>query len=169
MKTLADGETAEIKGSGKKPYVLRNIGGVYDCSCVAWKMQSHAIDTRTCKHLVGLLGVDAELGRVGLDNLPTAVKKKLGKDSAAVSTKVPSKPAKKGEPKALKFVFDYVVGAQHFKGATFIQNNNYATGAPDHPTDDRPGTPAKLATMGRRAAAGLPRCRADDGPALDLE
>lgn len=76
MAELADGETFEMKGSGKKPYVLRNIGGCYDCSCVAWKMQSQAIDVRTCKHLVKHLGGDAELARVGHDAMPTAWKKK---------------------------------------------------------------------------------------------
>jgi group I intron endonuclease len=30
MTDLADGETTEIKGSGKKPYVLRNIGVTYE-------------------------------------------------------------------------------------------------------------------------------------------
>jgi hypothetical protein len=82
MKILNDGDTAEMKGSGKKPYLLRNVGGVYDRSCPAWRNQSHAIDARTCKHLCKYLGNDAELARVGFDNLPTAIKKKLGKASA---------------------------------------------------------------------------------------
>jgi len=103
MTDLADGETTEVKGSGKKPYVLRNIGGVFDCSCTAWKMQSHAIDVRTCKHLVKLRGVEAELERCGFDNLPTAVKKKLNKatgEKAASAKKNTKKPSKKEpEPK----------------------------------------------------------------------
>jgi len=100
MKTLADGETAEIKGSGKKPYVLRNIGGILDCSCIAWRMQSHAIDVRTCKHLVKLLGIDAELERVGFDALPTAVKKKLNKGKGSAAPKKDSRPPKKAiDPK----------------------------------------------------------------------
>ena len=52
MRDLKDGEITEIKGSGAKPYVLRNTGGVYSCSCSAWRNQSIAIETRTCKHLV---------------------------------------------------------------------------------------------------------------------
>ena len=91
MTDLADGETTEMKGSGKKPYKLRNIGGVYDCSCVAWKMQSHPIDVRTCKHLVGLRGVNEELARVGYDALPTATKKKLDKAGGAKVAKAPKK------------------------------------------------------------------------------
>lgn len=100
MTDLVDGETTEVKGSGKKPYILRNIGGVYDCSCIAWKMQSHPIDVRTCKHLVKVLGVDAELGRCGFDNLPTATKKKLDKSAAGSTKKTPKKAsAKEAEPK----------------------------------------------------------------------
>jgi DNA ligase 1 len=101
MTDLADGETTEMKGSGKKPYVLRNISGVYDCSCVAWKMQSQSIDIRTCKHLVKLRGTDAELERCGFDNLPTAVKKKLNKASGGTQTltKATKKSKKAVEPK----------------------------------------------------------------------
>ena len=92
MAILTNGETTEMKGSGKTPYTLRNIDGTYDCSCVAWKMQSHAIDVRTCKHLVKHLGVDFELNRVGFDALPTAVKKKLNKSKPG---NYPKKTAKK--------------------------------------------------------------------------
>jgi DNA ligase-1 len=51
MADLNDGETVEVKGSGARPYVLRNVGGVYSCSCPAWRNQSVAIERRTCKHL----------------------------------------------------------------------------------------------------------------------
>jgi DNA ligase-1 len=95
IRDLADGETTTMKGSGKNPYVLRNIGGVYDCSCPAWRNQSHAIDVRTCKHLVKLLGVQAELNRVGFDALPTAVKKKLGKPTGAQPARAAVKTKKK--------------------------------------------------------------------------
>src|SRR5438045_1678852 len=65
MADLADGQTAEIKGSGAKPYVLKNSGGVYSCSCPAWRNQSIAIEQRTCKHLRKLRGDAAEDTRVG--------------------------------------------------------------------------------------------------------
>jgi len=48
---LADGESTEMKGSGTKPYQLKNVGGVYSCSCPAWRNQSVTIEKRTCKHL----------------------------------------------------------------------------------------------------------------------
>src|SRR5688500_3491070 len=65
MPDLADGESVEMKGSGSKPYVLKNTGGVYSCSCPAWRNQSIAIEKRTCKHLRKLRGDAAEDQRVG--------------------------------------------------------------------------------------------------------
>jgi len=65
MPDLADGETVEMKGSGAKPYVLKNVGGVYSCSCPAWRNQSTAIERRTCKHLRKLRGDAAEEARLG--------------------------------------------------------------------------------------------------------
>jgi len=65
MADLADGESTQMQGSGASPYVLRNTGGVYSCSCPAWRNQGIAIERRTCKHLKKLRGEAAELARVG--------------------------------------------------------------------------------------------------------
>ena len=65
MPDLQDGESTEMQGSGAKPYVLKNTGGVYSCSCPAWRNQSIAIEKRTCKHLRKLRGDAAEEARVG--------------------------------------------------------------------------------------------------------
>jgi DNA ligase-1 len=65
MPDLADGESIEMQGSGRAPYVLKNTGGVYSCSCPAWRNQSLAIERRTCKHLRKLRGDVAETDRVG--------------------------------------------------------------------------------------------------------
>ena len=65
MADLNDGESVEMKGSGAKPYVLKNVGGVYSCTCPAWRNQSVAIERRTCKHLRKLRGDAAEEARVG--------------------------------------------------------------------------------------------------------
>ncbi|MCE9545459.1 MAG: DNA ligase [Planctomycetia bacterium] len=65
MPDLNDGETAEINGSARLPYVLRNVGGVYSCSCPAWRNQSIAIGRRTCKHLRKYRGDAAEQERIG--------------------------------------------------------------------------------------------------------
>jgi DNA ligase-1 len=56
MSDLSDGESALVQGSGSKPYVLKNTGGVYSCSCPAWRNQSIGIEKRTCKHLRKLRG-----------------------------------------------------------------------------------------------------------------
>src|SRR6201993_3505080 len=65
MPDLQDGETTEMQGSGARPYVLKNVGGVYSCSCPAWRNQSLAIERRTCKHLRKLRGDAAEEARIG--------------------------------------------------------------------------------------------------------
>ncbi len=72
MADLNDGESVEMKGSGAKPYVLKNVGGVYSCTCPAWRNQSIAIERRTCKHLRKLRGDAAEEVRIGLDAPPVA-------------------------------------------------------------------------------------------------
>ncbi|HMC88605.1 MAG TPA: DNA ligase, partial [Gemmataceae bacterium] len=65
MPDLQDGETLEMQGSGSKPYVLKNVGGVYSCTCPAWRNQSLGIERRTCKHLRKLRGDAAEEARIG--------------------------------------------------------------------------------------------------------
>ena len=69
MGDLQDGESVEMKGSAARPYVIKNVGGVYSCSCPAWRNQSLAIERRTCKHIRKLRGDEAEQQRVG-DALP---------------------------------------------------------------------------------------------------
>jgi len=81
MPDLADGESTEMKGSAAKPYELKNTGGVYSCSCPAWRNQSIAIEKRTCKHLRKLRGDDAEKERTG-GALPTRAKKSGAKKDA---------------------------------------------------------------------------------------
>src|SRR5882724_5628770 len=65
MPDLIDGASVEMKGSGAKPYILKNVGGVYSCSCPAWRNQSITIERRTCKHLRKLRGDAAEEARIG--------------------------------------------------------------------------------------------------------
>src|SRR5688572_21349282 len=65
MPDIRDGESVEVKGSAAKPYVLKNVGGVYSCTCPAWRNQSTALERRTCKHLRRLRGDAAEEARLG--------------------------------------------------------------------------------------------------------
>lgn len=64
---LADGESTQVKGSGSSIYTLKNSGGVYSCSCPAWRNQGGGPERRTCKHLKALRGVEAEAARLGSD------------------------------------------------------------------------------------------------------
>lgn len=66
-----DGEMTEVQGSGKNPYILKNVGGVLSCSCPAWRNQSVTIDKRTCKHLKSVRGAAQEAARIGA-SAPTA-------------------------------------------------------------------------------------------------
>ncbi len=70
MPDLADGESVPIQGSARLPYLLKNVGGVYSCSCPAWRNQSLPIERRTCKHLRAYRGEQAERRRLG--DLPAA-------------------------------------------------------------------------------------------------
>lgn len=59
----------EVKGSGKKPYILSQDGPVFSCTCPAWRNQSQPIDKRTCKHLKAHLGEDVELTRTATNTV----------------------------------------------------------------------------------------------------
>jgi DNA ligase-1 len=87
MPDLGDGESVEMKGSGARPYVLKNVGGVYSCTCPAWRNQSTAIERRTCKHLKKLRGDAAEVARVGVPL-----------DASDSETEGEEAPAKEGPP-----------------------------------------------------------------------
>ena len=76
MPDLRDGETVEMQGSASRPYVLKNVGGVYSCSCPAWRNQSLPIERRTCKHLRRLRGDGAETARIGTELPPSVAKEK---------------------------------------------------------------------------------------------
>ncbi len=66
-----DGDTAQVKGSGAKPYELKNVGGVISCSCPAWRNFGGPIDKRTCKHIKQVRGAAAEAARIGAVGLET--------------------------------------------------------------------------------------------------
>lgn len=51
MRTMNEGDSFQVKGSGRTPYTIRMIGGVIDCSCPAWRNMGGNIDSRVCKHI----------------------------------------------------------------------------------------------------------------------
>jgi DNA ligase-1 len=65
MPDLAEGQTLEVQGSAARPYVLKNVAGVYSCSCPSWRNQSLPISARSCKHLRQFRGDGAEQARLG--------------------------------------------------------------------------------------------------------
>src|SRR3954447_20653316 len=65
MPDLNDGQTYEMQGSGSKPYYIKNVGGVYSCTCPAWRNQSLPIERRTCKHIRKRRGDGEEEERIG--------------------------------------------------------------------------------------------------------
>lgn len=69
MPDIADGETVTVQGSGSSVYTLKNLGGVYSCTCPAWLHQSLGIERRTCKHLRAYRGDDLEKERLGTTEL----------------------------------------------------------------------------------------------------
>ena len=82
MPDLVDGQSVEFQGSAAQPYILKNIGGIYSCSCPAWRNQSAGIERRTCKHLRAWRGDDAERIRLG-GSLPSPTAKGTSKNKAA--------------------------------------------------------------------------------------
>jgi len=89
MADIADGEQLSVQGSGSKPYILKNTGGVYSCSCPAWRNQSVAIERRTCKHLRRVRGDAAEDARTGATGGTTAPARAAKSPSAADDAKAP--------------------------------------------------------------------------------
>src|SRR5579872_205696 len=83
MPDLRDDESIHVQGSSDKPYVLSNRGGVYSCTCPAWRNQGAAIERRTCKHLRALRGDAAEQARTG--SAAPAPAKRQAPSSAAAS------------------------------------------------------------------------------------
>lgn len=61
---LENGQVYEMQGSGKNPYRIKNVNGVYSCSCPAWCNQSKPSNARTCKHIRKLRGDAAEEARL---------------------------------------------------------------------------------------------------------
>jgi len=82
MSDLRDGESAQVQGSARTPYILKNVGGVYSCTCPAWRNQSLPIERRTCKHLRAYRGEAAEQERLG--SVPAATLNHASQDEPAV-------------------------------------------------------------------------------------
>jgi DNA ligase-1 len=89
MPALVEGSPVYIKGSGAKPYELKNVGGVYSCTCPAWRNQGVPIDKRTCKHLKAHCGDASEAARVGGQSAQPALGTAPTAATVCNTTKVP--------------------------------------------------------------------------------
>jgi len=71
---LAPGQSVDVPGGGAKPYSVKNCGGgVWSCTCVAWKFQGKLpTNERSCKHIVGIRGAAAEQARLVVAGGPSA-------------------------------------------------------------------------------------------------
>src|SRR5689334_20614222 len=150
MADLSDGETVEMKGSGARPYVLKNVGGVYSCTCPAWRNQSVAIERRTCKHLKSLRGDAAEQARVGGAAAPAGSATTPTAEAEPASTT----PASEGPPLLLAHSWENDVDLTgwwmsekldgvraYWNGTAFISRLGNAYHAPDWFAAGLPPTP----------------------------
>lgn len=94
---LADGEETRVKGSGSSSYTLKNSGGVYSCTCPAWRNQSLGL-VRTCKHLRAFRGDDAEIARLGSSANLTGRPPKPPKPPKAPGDTTPNDDGDEGPP-----------------------------------------------------------------------
>jgi len=151
MPDLADGESTEMQGSGSTPYTLKNTGGVYSCSCPAWRNQSVAIEKRTCKHLRKLRGDEAEVARVG-----AALPGKPAKKKAAATGGAGAEAADddEGPPLLLAETWDNVLDLAgwwmsekldgvraYWDGKQFLSRQGNLYHAPDWFTKELPNVP----------------------------
>lgn len=80
MADLRDGDSTRVRGSSGTLYELKNVGGVYSCSCPAWRNQSRTNAYRTCGHLLDYRGPVVEAERIspaGLDGMPATVLRRV--------------------------------------------------------------------------------------------
>lgn len=144
MGDLADGEQVEIKGSSATPYMVKNNGGIYSCTCPAWRNQSAPIDLRTCKHLKKVRGEEAELARIGS---AVIVPRKIAAEGEEEGEEAPVLLAQSWETtqdlsgwwmsEKLDGVRAYWDGKQFVSrlGNRFFAPEWFAQGLPDHPLD----------------------------------
>lgn len=81
MNSWKDGETRSVPG---KPYILKYSGGVYSCTCMAWKTQSKPIQDRSCKHL---RAAGVTQGTAGINVASQPKSNKIKKVKSKISTK----------------------------------------------------------------------------------
>ena len=77
---LRDGASFLLQSASGSTYSLKNVGGVYSCSCASWRNQSRDPNYRSCKHLVQYRGAQDEALRInpgGWENMPSTTERLL--------------------------------------------------------------------------------------------
>lgn len=105
MSDLADGASVEVQGSGSSKYTIKNVGGVYSCSCPAWRNQGGPIDRRSCKHIKALRGEAAEAARIGAP-APAAAKASPARAAKAAAPSAAEEAEGEAPPLLLAHVYD---------------------------------------------------------------
>lgn len=97
MPDLIHNQTARVYGSSGTPYELKNVGGVYSCSCPAWRNQHRHANVRTCGHLLDYRGEEPEAMRVlvaGTDGMPSTVLRRIQRFVGRVQVGSSAAPAR---------------------------------------------------------------------------
>ena len=140
MPDIADGQTLEVQGSGSKPYLLKHTGGVYSCSCPAWRNQSTPIERRTCKHLRKARGDAAEEARLGAA-LPQKPAKPDGSEAEELPLLLAESWTDATDP-AGWWMSEKLDGVRaYWDGRQFLSRNNNLFHAPDWFTAGLPAAP----------------------------
>ncbi len=140
MPELRDGESAEVQGSARSPYILKNVGGVYSCSCPAWRNQSLPIERRSCKHLRGFLGSAAEDSRLSSTSAP--VEETTAPTSRSVPPLLLAHTWENDIDLAGWFLSEKLDGVRaYWNGQQFLSRQGNVYHAPGWFTADLPSTP----------------------------
>ena len=140
MPDLRDGESVEVQGSARSPYILKNVGGVYSCSCPAWRNQSLPIERRSCKHLRTLRTNAAEDARIGSSLTP--VETTTAPTSRAVPPLLLAHTWENGIDLAGWFLSEKMDGVRaYWNGQQFLSRQGNVYHAPAWFTANLPSTP----------------------------
>ncbi len=94
MPDLRDGEERSVPGSSGRSYTIKNVGGVYSCSCPAWRNQHAHPHYRTCKHLSRFRGSDVEARRIaGGSGVSASPIPSRPAGPSYATTRIPARPA----------------------------------------------------------------------------
>jgi DNA ligase-1 len=120
MPDLNDGESMDVPGSSGVSYTIRNVGGVYSCTCPAWQTQLIPQPQRTCKHLRRLRGDAAEDARIGRFAPPPPKANPAPQTAVPQTSPVPGGPAaamRLSTPRETEAVLtDYYLTSDCFSG-----------------------------------------------------